>query len=75
MGLPDDAQARILGGIGLQDRHAAIGGTIIDRDHLHVHRGIAQQRIQLVGKIPLAVIDGDDQADLWRNGVDVVHIR
>ena len=60
VGLVDDPEPRVLGGVPLGDGDGAVGAAVVDQDRLEPGVGLGQQALEGVGDVALDVVNGDD---------------
>ncbi|KRB74377.1 hypothetical protein ASE03_17835 [Kitasatospora sp. Root187] len=61
--LPDQAEARVLGGIGLGERRAAVLGAVVDHHTFKVTKCLGGDRVQALLEVALDVVDRDDDGE------------
>ncbi len=68
VGLPVQAEAGVAGGEGVGDLRAAVGGPVVDQDHVEVLEGLFPDRVQALAQVGLDVVDGDDDGESGFHG-------
>lgn len=70
----EDAEARILCGVFVENRAGVVGGAVIDANRLPVGEGLGENRVQTLAQIWRDVIDGDDDGEEWSHESERVGI-